>query len=167
MLYTVFSFFFPSVQMLLRGENDLKQSDEFQASIVIFLKQKGTDFGHFYYHTNFWVFLSFCFFFGLLFTFVVWVWLLSFFQSFAFTSFRDCTLLQHQETAKFLKKISFSPFIQTQSKKFCGPSQSCLPQMHHLACLPCNWIHNATNLIFLEKPTPLSNSNFIWNTLTH
>ena len=62
MLYTVFSFFFPSVQMLLRGENDLKQSDEFQASIVIFLKQKGTDFGHFYYHTNFWVFLSFVFF---------------------------------------------------------------------------------------------------------
>lgn len=31
-------------------------------SVVIFLKQKGTDFGHFYYHTNFRVFLSFCFF---------------------------------------------------------------------------------------------------------
>ena len=31
-------------------------------SIVIFLKQKGPDFGHFYYHTNFWVFLSFSFF---------------------------------------------------------------------------------------------------------
>ena len=62
MLYTVFSFFSPSVQMLLRREKDLKQSDEFQASIVIFLKQKGTDFGHFYYHTNFWVFLSFVFF---------------------------------------------------------------------------------------------------------
>ena len=31
-------------------------------SIVIFSKQKGPDFGHFYYHTNFWVFLSISFF---------------------------------------------------------------------------------------------------------
>ena len=32
-------------------------------SIVIFLKQKIPDFGNFYYHANFWVFLSFSFFF--------------------------------------------------------------------------------------------------------
>ena len=56
-------------------------------SIVIISKQKGPDFGHFYYHTNFWVFLSFSFFFMLLFAFVVWVWSFSFFQFFAFTSF--------------------------------------------------------------------------------
>ena len=60
-----------------------------------------------------------------------------------------CTLLQHLETANFFKKYHF-PVIQTQSKTFCGTSQSCLPQMHHLAFLPCNCIHNATNLIFPE-----------------
>ena len=128
-------------------------------SIVIFSKQKGPDFGLFYYHTNFWVFLSFSFFFVLLFAFVVWVWLFSFFQSFAFTSL--CGDLYPSATPRnchFYRKYHF-PVIQTQSKKFCGTSQSCLPQMHHLACLPCNCMS--------EKPTPLSNRNLIWNTLTH
>ena len=86
-------------------------------SIVIFSKQKGPDFGLFYYHTNFWVFLSFSFFFVLLFAFVVWVWLFSFFQSFAFTSL--CGDLYPSATPRncqFLKKISFSCYTDSEQK---------------------------------------------------
>ena len=126
-------------------------------SIVIFLKQKGPDFGHFYYHTNFWVFHSFIFFFvcccSLLWCGYDYSVFFNLLHLHHFVGI--CTLLQHQETANFFKKYHF-PVIQTQSKTFCGTSQSCLPQMHHLAFLPCNCIHNATNLIFPEWKTSTS-----------
>ena len=122
-------------------------------SIVIFLKQKIPDFGNFYYHANFWVFLSFSFFFWCVVVRFCGVGMITqFFSIFCIILHHFvgiCTLLQHLETANFFKKYHF-PVIQTQSKTFCGKSQSCLPQMHHLAFLPCNCIHNATNLIFPE-----------------
>ena len=87
-------------------------------SIVIFLKQKGPDFGHFFYHTNFWVFLSFSFFFCVVVRFCgVGMIIQFFFQSFAFTSF--CGDLYPSATPRncqFLKKISFCCYTDSEQK---------------------------------------------------